>query len=68
MVQAIPSDRLPAVRRSIATLAEAAAAGFPRAAASLRAVASTAGDDRLWYEIALRITQRELAAPGSAAC
>jgi hypothetical protein len=62
LVQATPAERLPAVRRSIATLAEATSADFPWTAASLRTAATAAGDERLWYEIALRITQRELAA------
>ena len=62
-VQAKPADRLPAVRRSIRALAEAAENEFPQAAASLRGVANEVSDDQLWYELALRITQRQLAFP-----
>jgi len=62
-VQARPADRLPAVRRSIRALAEAAESEFPQAGASLRGVADEVSDDQLWYELALRVTQRQLAFP-----
>jgi hypothetical protein len=61
LVQAAPEQRLPAVRRAIITLSEAAMSEFPQAAASIRAIADQLADGRLWYELALRITQRQLA-------
>jgi hypothetical protein len=61
MVQAEPTERLPAVRQAIGALAGAAASQFPHAAASILAVAGEVDDERLWYELALRIAQRELA-------
>lgn len=60
LVQARPAQRLPAVRRAIGTLAEAAERAFPVVAGSLLAIANELPDERLWYELALRITQRQL--------
>jgi hypothetical protein len=61
LVQAGPDACLPSVRRSILTLAEATAPEFPQVAASVRLVSEQTPDEQLWYELALRITQRELA-------
>lgn len=56
----VPAERLPAVRRAISPLADAATPEFPTAAASVHAVAATVSDDALWHHLALCITQWEL--------
>jgi hypothetical protein len=55
-----PAERLPAVRRAIASLVDAAMPRFPASGASLRAVVDEFDDDALWYQMALGIVQSEL--------
>jgi hypothetical protein len=58
-----PAERLPAVRRAIASLVGAATPQFPASGASLRAVVDELDDDALWYQLALGIVQSELRQP-----
>jgi hypothetical protein len=54
-----PAQRLPAIRRAVASLADAAAPGFPASAASLRA-ADGLDDEALWRQLALGIVKTEI--------
>jgi hypothetical protein len=55
-----PAERVPAVRRAIASLVGAAAPQFPDSGASLRAVVDDVDDETLWYQLALGIVQSEI--------
>ena len=55
-----PTERLPAVRRAIASLVDAATPQFPSSGASLHAIVEQLEDDALWHQLALGIVQSEL--------
>jgi len=59
-----PSERLPAVRRAIATLADASEDDFPRTSSSLSRIAADVDDEKLWYELSLHITRTEMTRRG----
>jgi hypothetical protein len=58
----VPAERLPAVRRAIVTLAEAAQPQWPAAAASLRAAAAETDDETLWHGLSLDVAENEMRA------
>ncbi|HEY4280171.1 MAG TPA: hypothetical protein VGM91_18250 [Conexibacter sp.] len=55
-----PAEHLPAVRRAIVTLADAAEPRHPATALSLRAAAAQVTDDDLWYGLSLEISETEM--------